>query len=242
MSPPDIQEKIKAIKACIDFRVEQPLPGVHLFVFKNRYDLAMSFVRMQEFYESPEPRFRGKYFSLEDYMDWYVKSSGSDFFTYPSEWSAFNIPGNVWWEFGRVFAGHQDLRVKELAVRWFSGCLDASKIRSMYFIGVCERKGKRSDIRHELAHALWYLLWSQRFAYGERARELVSKLPSGLKKNLRKGLMTQGYCEDVLDDEINAYLSTGNTVPGYGSVPLRVAKPFQASLKTELAGHLRLDA
>jgi hypothetical protein len=198
--------------------------------------MAMSFVRIQEFYESPNPRFRGKYFKLEDYMDWYVKESGSDSFMYPSEWAGFNVPGDAWWRFGEAFAGHADFRLKEVALKLPFSCHDAAKIKAMYFIGICEKGGRKSDIRHELAHALWYLRkWFG--GYGAIARALVSRLPVPLRMGLRKSLLSQGYCKAVLDDEINAYLSVGNTVPGYGRVPSAVAKPFQALLKVELKGH-----
>ena len=59
----------------------------------------MSFVRMQEFYESP--KFKGKYFTLEQYMDYWSKEFGKGSFTYPSVWDGFNIPGKVlsdWWD------------------------------------------------------------------------------------------------------------------------------------------------
>ena len=43
------------------------LPNVYVLNFDTQYELCMSFVRMQEFYESP--KFRGKTFELEEFID-----------------------------------------------------------------------------------------------------------------------------------------------------------------------------
>jgi hypothetical protein len=70
-------------------------PNVYLMTYDTPYELCMSFVRVQEFYESPE--FKGKYFTLEEFIDWWSlnesKIKGS--FDYPARWSGFNIPGTV---------------------------------------------------------------------------------------------------------------------------------------------------
>src|SRR5690348_11995408 len=77
------------------------LEGVYLLVFDNGYDLAMHFCRYQEFYESQNPDFNGKNFSMFDFMRWYSLEnktrSNKDFmcFTYPEDWAGFNIPSWV---------------------------------------------------------------------------------------------------------------------------------------------------
>ena len=45
--------------------------GIFLVEFDNQYDLAMTFLRYQEFYESP--KFKGKRFTIIDFMEWYSK-------------------------------------------------------------------------------------------------------------------------------------------------------------------------
>jgi hypothetical protein len=52
--------------------------GVYLLRFKTQYELAATFIRVQEHYESS--RFYGRIFSLEQFMDWYAKRYGN--FTY----------------------------------------------------------------------------------------------------------------------------------------------------------------
>src|SRR3989344_5759404 len=75
--------------------------GIYLLNFQSPYDLAMSFCRYQEFYESTNPVFKGKSFSLIDFMEWYSnknnnrKRSDLKCFTYPDDWAGFNLPSYV---------------------------------------------------------------------------------------------------------------------------------------------------
>ena len=62
--------------------------GIYLVRFDSQYALASTFLRIQEHYESS--RFRGRVFSLEDYMDWYAGRFGA--FTYYQDWSGFKRP------------------------------------------------------------------------------------------------------------------------------------------------------
>ena len=41
---------------------------------ESYWELGMTFLRMQEWYESINPDFKGKVFSVEAYMDWYVRT------------------------------------------------------------------------------------------------------------------------------------------------------------------------
>lgn len=70
---------------------------INLLVFENQKELASTFVRFQEHYESPE--FAGKTFSLEEFKEWYIKNSEkgreTGEFTYYEDWSGFNIPSYV---------------------------------------------------------------------------------------------------------------------------------------------------
>ena len=60
---------------------------------ESQYDLAMTFIRIQEFYESPFREIRGHDFILEKYMDRYAKEYGN--FTYTTDWNGFNVPGDI---------------------------------------------------------------------------------------------------------------------------------------------------
>src|SRR5580704_15894322 len=65
--------------------------GIYLLCFKTQYELAATFLRVQEYYESP--RFSGRIFSLEQFMDWYAERFGN--FTYYQDWTGFNVPSTA---------------------------------------------------------------------------------------------------------------------------------------------------
>jgi hypothetical protein len=177
----------------------------------------MSFVRMQEFYESP--KFKGKYFTLEQYMDYWSREFGKGSFTYPSVWNGFNLPGKVladWWDrFDNdrryrekvVLEKITDLMQKERKgsilfpgeIRRFS-----DQMEKIYIIGAHKGKDSSRIIEHELSHALYYL-------YPEY-RKSCQKLLKGVSKkdyrDAKKELINQGYCKKVIDDELQAYFST----------------------------------
>ena len=50
-------------------KVKKITDRVYLVTFTNRFDLTMTFMRYQEYYESP--KFRNKIFSLAEFMRWY---------------------------------------------------------------------------------------------------------------------------------------------------------------------------
>jgi hypothetical protein len=65
--------------------------GIYLVRFATQYELSSTFLRFQEHYESP--RFHGRVFSLEEYMDWYATRYGN--FTYYQDWAGFNVPSTA---------------------------------------------------------------------------------------------------------------------------------------------------
>ena len=56
--------------------------SLYHLVFKSRYEMAMFYLRYQEFYESINPEFRGKSFTYLDYMSWYTQFTNAHMFTY----------------------------------------------------------------------------------------------------------------------------------------------------------------
>jgi len=179
--------------------VTTPISNVIHFKSDNQYEISMTFMRMQEFYESPIKDIRNEYFTLEQYMDRYAELSGN--FTYTLDWAGFNIPGDVVSRFFAVF--YPDLTMKESRLH---GQLRRSINEYLkyetkfYVIGTY----KNSDVAHELAHALFYLNDS----YREKMENLVKSIPSIEYNRLSKKLIKMGYDTSVIDDEIQAYLST----------------------------------
>lgn len=191
------------------------LPGIYVLNFKTQYELCMSFVRMQEFYESP--KFRGKYFTLEEYIDYWSKEFGNGSFTYPSVWNGFNIPGKViydWFEkFTNIRPKEEDIVIqinklikKEVVNPHMEAdrCLEYYK--KIYIIGAHGEDGKESSnhiIEHELAHAMYYF-YSE---YRENCQKLLKKVSKKDYNNAKKLLLKQGYENRVIDDELQAYFS-----------------------------------
>lgn len=203
------------MKRDIKFTIKKTANRVYAILFDNRYDLAMSFVRLQEYYESPD--YKGKYFTLEEYIDYWSINHGNDSFTYPSVWSGFNIPGNIFAEWVELFlTKNNDIRDKELQlVKRIKSRLKRDKVKEdeCYFIGACKSDPNLNKvISHEVAHALYNIDKSYRKSCGKIFEKILQKEEYALKiDNARKRLLEMGYCEEVVFDEIQAYWSTSET-------------------------------
>lgn len=166
--------------------------NIYLIESSNRQDLAETFMRFQEYYESPV--FRGKPFSVEEFSAWYASQYGA--FTYAKDWSGFNIPSAVLEPFRR--GDFDPLTEKEKRL------LDMLKDDRgpFYVIGATpEDDWFKDTIRHEFVHGA--------FATNKDYREHVVRLIR-LKKpdKIKKVLAGMGYGQNVLEDEMNAYLLT----------------------------------
>lgn len=167
-----------------------------LVVVKNDYDRAMLFCKVQEFYESPNRKFRGNNFSIWDYMRWYSEKSGS--FSYPSDFTGFNLPMLVakkCYDTNDIETPY-DKTMSEIINRYFVNG------ERRYLIGADSPKGDTFD--HELCHALYYT----DLAY----RNLMDEITDGIgKRNMarfKKNLLSMGYHASVLKDETQAYMAT----------------------------------
>jgi hypothetical protein len=59
----------------------------------SQEELGNTFIRFQEFYESPNPNFLGKIFTLGMVRQWYSVKYGAD--TYHHDWTGFNFPSRI---------------------------------------------------------------------------------------------------------------------------------------------------
>jgi hypothetical protein len=163
------------------------LPGnIYLFTFERPRLLAQTFLRFQEYYESPV--FKGKIFTLNEFNEWYGGIRNTE---YVDDWSGFNVPDKA---FDAFIAGKFDpLSVEENTL--------LSKVATLkkpfYVIGAI--KGDTGTILHETAHALFYL--------SELYRREVRKILKGFNtKRIESFLEEKGYDHSVMLDEVNAYL------------------------------------
>lgn len=192
------------------WKLEKLYPSIYHLSFKSHYDLGMHFVRYQEFYEGPSHR--GQIFSLLDYMEWYAtnhstltyKKKTSKAFTYPGDWDGFNLPSSV---FDRltpsVIPDYNKYDEFMRAIALLCTSLE-KKSGPWYLIGTSEESNK-GCLDHEIAHGLYYT----NIHYRDTAQEMVFDLPDNVRGKLRGWLEDEGYCEEVMIDECNAYLSTG---------------------------------
>jgi len=78
----------------VDYELHRVKKSIYAVKIDDQYQRAMLFLRYQEFYESPYKRFQGKNFDIFEFMDYYRKKRDADAFTYPKDWSGYNIPSD----------------------------------------------------------------------------------------------------------------------------------------------------
>ena len=189
-------------------RLVKKAPNVYVAYLSTQYELCMTFVRMQEFYESPE--FKGKYFTLEEFMDHWAVNFGGGSFDYTSEWTGFNLPGTIIMDWLREFyyAPGREMRAKEheFIEKLFTRLnRDKVKLEDCYIIGVSSDDDDiKNSIDHELAHAFYHL-------YPKYKKSCDKLLKSDKHKELVKfakaELKDLGYGDNVLLDEVQAFWS-----------------------------------
>jgi len=181
------------------FKSSQPIKNCLLLEFNTQKELALAFCRVEEYYEGNE-KVNGKYLSLEQFIDAFTKDDGKlEYFNY---WTGFNIPGNIFKEWFQMEMSDKTKWEIELG-KEVSKKLDMSK--PFYVIG--GKKGDMNVIDHEIAHALYYM--------NEKYKSEMSNLTYDFYKTLRieyskmvGKLKRMGYGDNVIKDEVQAYMST----------------------------------
>lgn len=169
----------------------QKQPYNSIWVSANsQKELGETFIRFQEYYESNNSLFKNRIFTLGQVKQWYSEKDGFD--SYAEYWVGFNLPSVALQPFRSNLFDPLTEYEKEL--------LDAVKYRQddFYIIGAQDK----SVLRHELSHAL--------YGYSEQYRKEIDAF---IKKNkirfrkTQKYILDKGYCKEVLNDEIQAYVT-----------------------------------
>lgn len=161
-------------------------------------ELCHAFVRLQEFYESPFPMIRGQVFTVAEHEAVFPGD-------YYSTWHGFNLPGDVVRKFEMIFVDLSDAEKAILAA--------VKGLHKFYIIGThapapgTDDEPEADVLAHERAHARYSLDKPYRKAVGE-ALTILKETHPGAVQTLIDYLVKRGYCAEVFDDEINAYLST----------------------------------
>jgi hypothetical protein len=188
----------------MNWTINQIRKGVYLVEADTLYALTSMFMRPQEYYESPYENIRDEHFSVEEFMDTYAKDKGS--FSYFTDWCGFNIPSEVIKTFFQLF--RYDLTNKETILRNLIESINPNMDGKFYVIGVCSEKRKDETIKHETAHAYYYMDKK----YKHKMDQLVDLIPFDVYEKAKNSLLFKGYCDTVIFDEIQAYLSTKKRV------------------------------
>lgn len=189
---------------------------IFLVEFDTSAEAAKTFLRFQEYYESPE--FKGRVFALKEYIKWYKNKTKSKIFTYYTDWSGFNIPSWVLSPFvndGQTKHHFENLSKREKAfLKMFE-----EDVGDFYIIGV--KKGKSRTLDHEIMHGLYYTDPDYRYDVDKILESSNTSLGP-----LGSALLKWGYHESVIQDEIHAHLADGDAVESFGEEKIDV-EPYQ---------------
>jgi hypothetical protein len=186
------------------FKLKEVKKNIFLLQFSNDYDMCMFFLRYQEYYESPSPKYRGKSFKILDFMRWYSLKFGSGAFTYPTDWSGFNIPGDIIMKVNSLgIPDRNDYDMQMLGV--YQHCVKKTGSTNFYIIGVADDTTSISSaLPHEIAHGFFYVYPE----YKKQMTKLVKVMAPELRETMNKYLLKVGYTPQVFVDETQANMAT----------------------------------
>lgn len=202
------------------YKLKKVANRIYCMEFDHNYDLAMHFLRFQEYQESPI--FKGQTFTLIEFMEYYAKKSRSKSFSYTRDWDGFNIPGSLIFEvvkkgipdFNKYDQTMLDIYIQLSNIHWDD---------NFYLIGVSKSKDKQTLFNHEIAHAFYKI----NPEYREIMIELVRKLPDTVFGQITKVLEKWDYHHTAWFDEVQAYLATGLVRKLDLPKVRKVSKPFK---------------
>lgn len=200
---------IKINHPLVKGEVKEVKPYIYCVLIDDDYDRAMLFCRYQEFYESPYKKFRGKPFTWMEYMRHYKNAWKKRVFTYPEDWSGYNIPSNILQMAHHMFCGETEY--DDIMNDIYFNCAVDSKKKNgdrhhdWYLIGASSKDLKTLD--HEIAHGLYFTNQD----YKKSVNKLIKNIKPTHYEKLKNKLIKMGYVNDkkIINDEIQAFMSTG---------------------------------
>ena len=182
----------------IQYNIVEIKSKVFAVIVPDRYHRAMLFMRVQEYYESPNPKFRGKSFGIWEYIEWYSRKN-NDSFSYAAHWTGFNFPLDValicYDTLEDVYTPYDDIMHK---IAWdiYEMNKDSGKA---YVIGVADLTS--STFQHELCHAYYHI----NKKYKKEMDAITESIDPKTYERMCKNLVDMGYTKKVFNDEIQAY-------------------------------------
>jgi hypothetical protein len=190
-------------------KVKEIKPFIYCVEIDDDYDRAMLFCRYQEFYESQYKKFRGKPFTWMEYMRHYKNAWKKRVFTYPDDWSGYNIPCNAIQKANHLFC--KDTEYDHIMNDIYFYCANDAMEKNdgtrhdWYLIGASSKD--KGTTNHEIAHGLYFT----NKEYKKNVTNLIKNIKPIHYEKLKKKLIKMGYVDDkkIIDDEIQAFMSTG---------------------------------
>lgn len=174
-------------------------PQILLFEGYTQKELALTFFRIEEFYESPLSGLNGQKFSVFDFLYQSMDIDGNiDYFSF---WAGFNFPGHIvkdWWNLHSDWTPYEEQLIRQIRLNVDTG-------KKFYVIGALEKDTETID--HELAHALYYMDNEYEKEIEDLNQEMIVFHLDQLQK-MEDYLLSIGYSKKVFYDELQAYLIT----------------------------------
>ena len=185
--------------------------GICIIRTLKQQDIARMFMRPAEYYENPVHQ--GKLGTTVKQIQAWQKKQSKGKYCYEDVWAGFNMPAKVWeeWHSGSVqLCGQGKFSFNRYEKELIKALLgNKSELDSIaYIIGVYggeKSKWMKATLMHEIAHALYYTSKE----YKRNSIKLLKTIPLSFRKEAFKVLAKMGYASSVLNDELQAYLSTG---------------------------------
>lgn len=183
-------------------KISHPITNTVLLTFDTRKDLTLSMTRCQEFFENSNERIRGKPFTFYDLINSQMDDNGN--ISYYSYFDGFNFSSETYYDWVdsiRDPSGHPDFTQHEYELHLQ---LDIRGTRDNFYIIGC--LDDNSALDHELAHAMYYLDECYMIKMDQFTARFYSHCTE--YRSMVRALTVLGYADHVLDDEIQAYMST----------------------------------
>ena len=172
--------------------------NIFLVKFRGQRDLTHTFVRIQEYYESPH--FKGRYFTISKFRHWYISNSPdgkkTGRFSFYQDLAGFNVPSHVLEPFCKGKFGLLTNYEKNLVSQF------NDMKRKFYIIGTYGNRTK-CVLKHEIGHALFYL----NKKYRKKVLNIIHEIDKKTIHQIYQFLInTRLYHHEVLVDEVHAYI------------------------------------
>jgi len=168
--------------------------------YKKQRSLTSTFLRFQEYYESPE--FCDKIFTLKEFKEWYVtqwpQELGKSRFTYYSDWNGFNLPSTGLKPFYDGLFNPLTKNEREFLAT-FKDRFESGEVFCV--VGTYDDNDLET-LKHETAHGLYFTCPK----YKEMVLDSLTGLKARSTKKLEKFLKSNSYHPKVWEDEKHAYL------------------------------------